>query len=144
MKDSVNVLGTEWRIVFKNDEEVCADMNCELGDVGGYCSASGRTIVIANLDKCDSTDDEKAETKRTNLRHKIVHAFLFESGLGFNANASDCWAKNEEMVDWIAIQGPKIYQAWKDSGALRKRKQIEVLDENNNPTGCFIWAEVDE
>jgi hypothetical protein len=35
-----------------------------------------------------------------------------------NSNGSDSWATNEEMVDWIAIQGPKIYSAWKDASAL--------------------------
>lgn len=53
-----------------------------------------------------------SEWKKT-IRHEIIHAFLNESGL------TDCalqprgsWARNEEMVDWFAIQGPKIVQAW--------------------------------
>ena len=33
------------------------------------------------------------------IRHELVHAFLFESGLSVNS-----WADNEEIVDWIAIQ----------------------------------------
>ena len=48
------------------------------------------------------------------IRHEVVHAFLEESGL------SDCslrpemaWARNEEMVDWIAIQFPKMLEAFK-------------------------------
>jgi hypothetical protein len=37
------------------------------------------------------------------MRHELIHAFLFESGL-------DCcsWADKEEIVDWIAIQFPKL------------------------------------
>lgn len=27
-------------------------------------------------------------------------------------------AKNEEMIDWIALQGVKIYDAWKAVGAV--------------------------
>ena len=29
-------------------------------------------------------------------------------GLTSSSNGVDCWAKNVEMVDWIAIQYPKI------------------------------------
>ncbi len=27
-------------------------------------------------------------------------------------------AHNEELVDWIAIQGPKLYKAWQEAGAV--------------------------
>lgn len=136
---TVNILGTEYQIKFQNDEEVCATMGVQLGDCGGYCSAPAKEIVIANLDKCDSTQEEKEEAKRTNLRHEIVHAFLYESGLGWNSNASDCWAKNEEMVDWIAIQGPKIYKAWIDAEAVFKKKTVqEFFDDNGVSTGMFV------
>lgn len=49
------------------------------------------------------------------LRHEIVHAFLYESGLWQNAYGSKCWAKNEEMIDWMAIQIPKIQRAYKEA-----------------------------
>lgn len=46
------------------------------------------------------------------MRHEVIHAFLFESGLAENSNISDAWAVNEEMVDWLAIQAPKIFKAF--------------------------------
>ena len=53
------------------------------------------------------------------LCHEIVHAFFNESGLQDNSFGIDnSWARNEEMVDWIAIQGAKIYKAWQDADAL--------------------------
>ncbi len=55
---------------------------------------------------------------KATLRHEIVHAFLGESGLSANSNESDAWARNEEMVDWFALQGPKIYKAWQEAGAV--------------------------
>ena len=116
--NAVSILGAKYTIIFKNDEDVCADMEAELGSCGGYCSAASREIVIANLDKSIDSETEKAETRKLNLRHEIVHAFLNESGLGYNSKASDCWAKNEEMVDWMAIQGPKIWKAWQEVGAV--------------------------
>lgn len=115
---NVKILGTEYIIVFKDDEIVCADVGVNVGECGGYCSHSAKEIVIANLDQCTDSEEEKVETKKLNLRHEIVHAFLSESGLSLNANKTDCWAKNEEMVDWFAIQGKKIYKAWQEAGAI--------------------------
>lgn len=105
----INVLGSEYQIIFKNDEEVCKDMDMPLGDCGGYCNAYDKKIVIANLDKCNDSEESKRALQSVNIRHEIIHAFLNESGLMFNANAVECWAKNEEMVDWFAIQAPKIF-----------------------------------
>lgn len=42
------------------------------------------------------------------MRHEIVHAYLFESGLTECSGAVNSWAINEEMVDWIASQFPKM------------------------------------
>lgn len=42
-----------------------------------------------------------------------------ESGLADSSCILDSgWAKNEEMVDWIASRGPLIYEAWREAGAL--------------------------
>jgi len=38
-----------------------------------------------------------------------VHAFLYEGGLN-----SESWARNEEIVDWMAIQIPKIANKYKE------------------------------
>lgn len=65
----------------------------------------------------DGTETLVVYSKKT-LRHEITHAFLFESGLEDNSNEADAWARNEEMVDWIAFQGPKIYAAWQEAGAI--------------------------
>lgn len=115
---TVNVLGTEYKVQFKNDDEVCADVHCEVGDCGGYCNEAAKLIVISNLDKCTDSDEDKDVQIKANLRHEIVHAFLNESGLCWNSNATDAWAKNEEMVDWFALQGLKIYKAWAEANAL--------------------------
>lgn len=115
---TLNILGTEYTISYKTDKEVCEVMNCEIGECGGYCDAWKHEIVIAELDGCTDDDISKNGLKKTNLRHEIVHGFLNESGLQKNAYGTDCWPKNEEMVDWFAIQGPKIYAAWQSVGAV--------------------------
>ena len=42
------------------------------------------------------------------IRHEIIHAFLYESGMKECSSATQSWVENEEMVDWFAIQIPKI------------------------------------
>ena len=74
----------------------------------------------------NNDDDWKSESEshirsrmKKILRHEIVHAFLHQSGLSENAGVyKSAWPGNEEMVDWFAIQGTKIYKAWKEAGAL--------------------------
>ena len=46
------------------------------------------------------------------LRHELIHAFLFESGMDQSSAAHEAWAVNEEMIDWMAIQMPKIMAAY--------------------------------
>lgn len=65
--------------------------------------------------------DEKEQEayRRQILRHEIVHAFLNESGLSANASVpQNGWAKHEEMIDWFAIQSPKIYKVFKKVGCI--------------------------
>jgi hypothetical protein len=47
------------------------------------------------------------------LCHEIVHAFLYESGLQESVD----WDE-ELLVDWIACQGEKIFDAWKEACCL--------------------------
>lgn len=65
-----------------------------------------------------SLHDIEAYIKKV-LRHEIVHAFLFESGLGENMHCliNSGW-HDEQIVDWFAYQGPKIIKAWESAGAL--------------------------
>ena len=118
MKDKINVLGTEYSISFKDDEEVCKDMGVPVGECGGYCNAYNHSIVIARLDKCEDGDTVREALQKESMRHEITHAFLNESGLSANANGTECWAKNEEMVDWFAIQSPKIYKVFVELNIL--------------------------
>lgn len=65
-------------------------------------------------------DEREQESYRKRvLRHEIMHAFLNESGLSESSNQHDgAWAKNEEMVDWYAIQSPKIFAVYQSLDIL--------------------------
>ena len=115
----IDVLGTKYNIrrVKSGQDEYMDKMN-----FGGYCYSALKQIVILDLKSVDDYKNESDEAikiqENTTLRHEIIHAFLNESGLEWNSNGSNHWAKNEEMVDWIAIQFPKMQKCFEMAGCL--------------------------
>ena len=116
----INILGTEYRI---ETRKVSEDRFLEDNKLAGYCGEEEKLIVVADMseDKYFTGMDEKAQEaywKKT-LRHEIMHAFLNESGLSDSSNRLDgAWAKNEEMIDWFAIQSPKIFKVYSELDIL--------------------------
>lgn len=110
-KRTVHILGSKWTISFRSQAE---DKN--LNNADGYCDWTVRGIVIEKEMNGNLTNMERYINKV--IRHELVHAFLLESGLAECSSEADCWAQNEEMVDWFARVGPDIYAAWREAGAL--------------------------
>lgn len=75
-----------------------------------------KEIHISTMKK-DPKEYRPIHTKNA-LRHEIIHAFFYESGLDTSSLRYEAWARNEEMVDFFAIQFPKIIKAMKKAGAL--------------------------
>lgn len=75
-----------------------------------------KEILIFNYKQDAISVKDLVAYQRKVIRHEIVHAFLYESGLWQNSYGSKCWAQNEEMVDWFAIQEPKIHSAYIEAG----------------------------
>lgn len=104
----IDILGTKYTIEYKD----IAD-DSKLEEMEGFTDLYTKTIVIGRLEQRDYFKNEPKEkidlVKKKILRHELVHAFLFESGLDSNSNKTYSWADNEEMVDWFAIQSPKIF-----------------------------------
>ena len=116
----INILGTEYRI---ETHKVSEDSYLEKNKLAGYCGEEEKLIVVADMseEKYFTGMDEKAQEayRKKTLRHEIMHAFLNESGLSDSSNQyGGAWAKNEEMVDWFAIQSPKIFKVYSEMGLL--------------------------
>lgn len=116
----IDILGTEYRI---ETHKVSEDSYMEEKGLAGYCEEENKLIVVADMseEKYFVGMDEKAQEtyRKKTLRHEIMHAFLNESGLSDSSNRFDgAWAKNEEMVDWLAIQTPKIFSTFKKMNIL--------------------------
>ena len=118
------VLGTAYRVEMRKNIE---DSTFEREGFEAYCCGIERLIVIGDLDSFDTVTDDNAKQDKTanrkseclNLRHELIHAYLNESGLtACSFVYKSGWAKNEEMVDWFAIQSPKIFATYKELGIL--------------------------
>ncbi len=109
----INILGTEYTVLEKDESEDELLKKCD-----GYCDKTTKEIVVMKLssENCELHNPEWYRKKV--IRHEIVHAFMFESGL------HECMNKNEgthdeQMVDWIAIQFPKIQKVFVELGCDR-------------------------
>lgn len=111
---TVNILGTEYTIDFRKKEE---DTN--LDDNDGYTDTSAKLIVVEDIQPEKGSKLNLEYYTKQVVRHEVIHAFLFESGLeGCCNNNFGAWSQNEEMVDWFAIQSPKIIKAFREADAL--------------------------
>lgn len=117
---TVDVLGTPYSIEFFDyDEKPYFKKNM----ADGYCDNVTKEIVMCNIQTYPGYADETPEycrmIEKATLRHEIVHAFFNESGLcSSSLGYGGAWAKNEEMVDWIALQFPKMMKAFESVDAL--------------------------
>ena len=108
----VNILGIEYKIITLSAEQ----LNGKAGETDFYT----KEIKLSDL------SDTFVENMTTNiqgfkndvLKHEIIHAFLFESGLCMQSGETESWAQNETMVDWFAIQSPKIFKVYEELGIL--------------------------
>ena len=107
----VNILGTVYTIVDKSFDEDKILINCD-----GYCDKTSKQIVISQKSESCDLDDFEVHRKKV-MRHEIIHAFLFESGLQENFK-HDEYGHDETCIDWIAVQFPKMAQAFREANCL--------------------------
>lgn len=77
---------------------------------GGTADWTSKTICVTDYKPHPDSVDDLGVVKRALTRHELIHAFLFECGLGYQAD----WS--EEQVDWIARMFPKLLKAFTDAG----------------------------
>lgn len=110
-KTAVHILGTLYSICILGEDDYRYDR-----DADGWVDPSTKEIFVFNFKQDRYSQRNLEEYQKRTIRHEIIHAFLFESGLWQNSGSVKCWAKNEEMVDWMAIQSPKLHRAFKEAG----------------------------
>ena len=104
----IDILGTKYAIYERSKEQDSFLNNCD-----GYCDKTTKEIVIIKQSK-DSELGDWEVYRRKILRHEIIHAFLFESGLHENWEHKQ-YGHDETYVDWIAVQFPKMQKAFEQA-----------------------------
>ncbi len=108
----VNVLGTEYTIFCDvPDEEMPKNSD-------GCMDHSTKTIKIACFKPSRRSIKDLDAYKKKVLRHEIIHAFFYESGIWNNSGAAEAWGMDETITDWIAIQSPKLFKAFEEADCL--------------------------
>lgn len=100
----IDVLGTNYEIITLNERDrVMINLNAD-----GYCDPSSKKIVVCSN---ESDFDDKSLYRKEIIRHELIHAFLNESGIPINISFH-----NEDMVEWLAKQFPKIVECFETVG----------------------------
>lgn len=97
----VSILGTEYTIKHQTPEE-----NPKLINANGICEFWSKEIIVDTKEPSAETFNNLDAFNRKVLRHEIIHAFFGESGL-------DEYMRDEELVNWIAMQFDKIAEVFK-------------------------------
>lgn len=109
-----DVLGSEWRLFIGDSAEFPY-----LEDMDGYTDKTERFIVVSKPgEDCQLADYQWYQKKI--IRHEVIHAFLFESGLHENMSPgiSQSGGHPELLVDWVAVQFPKILKVYQELDVL--------------------------
>ncbi len=106
----IEVLGVKYNLILNAIQEDYPILK----EADGATDTSIKRILIAKMEKNFRTLEDLRYYQNKVLRHELIHAFLYESGLSVNSE----WASNEEIVDWIAIQFPKLFEIFSKNNIL--------------------------
>ena len=105
-----NILGTEYIIRELTEEEY---PKLRISEANGLAELYSKELIISK-DMNPNTGAEFAnfqDFKNKVVRHEIVHAFFHESGLVDYCN-------DERLVNWIALQAPKMLKVFEDTECI--------------------------
>ena len=124
-KREITILGELWTVKICKQSEDQYLRTCD-----GYTDKTLRTICILAEDRDltgETVSDFKAYMNKV-LRHEVIHAFLFESGLDGYACEETETGHPEMLIDWFAIQYPKIryvYNLLECGGGYKSRANTD-------------------
>lgn len=104
----INILGVPYEIIVMSEKE-----DSKLEDTYGYCDPSVKQIIISNMSELMKKKDSVAdldEYRNKVIRHEIIHAMFYESGLSDQCE----YAMNEELIDWISLQFHKLKKIFEE------------------------------
>ncbi|MBQ8982698.1 MAG: hypothetical protein IJ079_03840 [Lachnospiraceae bacterium] len=102
----INILGTVYDLEYK------LHTSEDLENCSGYADYTKKMIAVRKTYPDDYSGDVDYVIRET-LRHEILHAFLYESGLGDNWEHKSM-GHEETLIDWFAIQYPKLRKIYQE------------------------------
>ena len=110
----VSVLGTNYAIYMNvPDTEDETLKKCS-----GYCDKTTKRVIVAKISE-DCNLGDSMEWVKYVLRHELIHAFLFESGIGGDTTWDIEGEEHpEHMVEWFGMQFPKLAKLFEEIGVL--------------------------
>ena len=112
-------------------------------EAGGWCDFHDKSIVALDAEDYAKDMDDIATNKPFKateriLRHEIMHAFMCESGLDGETE----FARNEVLIDFLAIQFPKMVAVMEKAGLISKKepaynpnKEVSGLEPERSENG---------
>lgn len=118
-KCELNILGTKYNVydVEPCDERTLDEYDCDCLGTTDYTTHEimiRKSMLDRERVKCACPEVLYKQT----LRHEIIHAFFAESGLTGVDEWTGSLYDNEVLVDWLAMQFPKILEAFKEADCL--------------------------
>ena len=106
----VNILGQEYEIKKQSEIE---NPKLKTRRANGLAELYSKELIISTEASIEDEETYKnlADYEKKVIRHEIVHAFFHESGL-------NDYCHDEQLVDWLALQIPKIKKAMESVDCL--------------------------
>jgi len=115
---TVRILGAVWTVRSATEAE-----EPRLDGVNGFTDWTTRTICLEKNTQGNLGSMETYMNKV--IRHEVVHAFMFESGLGDSFEHKD-YGQEETIVDWFAFQMGNIMNVVMDIQNAVKWEDAEM------------------
>lgn len=111
----VNILGTEYIVKRMTVEEY---PKLTLLEANAVVELYSKEIIMdKNMNQHTGKEyNNFEEFENRSLRHEVVHAFFHESGL-----KDYCY--DEKLVEWIAVQAPKMFKAFEELKCLHESEE---------------------
>ena len=113
----IKILGETWKVRVQEEAD-----EKRLAECSGFTDWTDKLIVVYDGRRIGNLGNPERFMAKV-LRHEIVHAFMYECGPG------DDWehpeqGHDETMVDWIAVQLPKLYKVSESA----EKRMMEILE----------------
>ena len=106
MQESVNILGAE-NLIIIDDEMHRTERDGAERRYLHEISLRPKSDMLNS----EATDYERALRFNEVGRHEILHAFFDESGL-------EGYSEDEQLINWLAVQSPKIFKIFAELDLL--------------------------